>query len=131
MGILTIDHIVLTVKSVDASKYFYCDILGMEYEEFMSEESTKPRACLKFGNQKINLHQIDNLIHPGANNPTTGSADICFTSNKNVKEWILIFEKENIDIVKGPVDQLGAIKQLNSIYVRDPDLNLVEIANYK
>ena len=103
----------------------------MKYEEFFVDNTNELRSCLKFGNQKINLHQKDNLIYPGAENPTTGSADICLISDIDIKEWLAIFKKFNIGIVNGPVNQVGAEKDLYSIYVRDPDLNLVEISNYK
>ena len=129
--IISLDHIVLTVKSITKSKYFYSEILGLKYEEFKSDESDEYRSCLKFGNQKINLHQQDNLIQPGAKFPTTGSADICFISKLSINEWVKILDKNNVKIVKGPVSQVGANKNLRSIYIRDPDFNLVEIANYK
>tara|TARA_B100000686_G_C16350264_1_gene742462 strand:- start:5 stop:316 length:312 start_codon:yes stop_codon:yes gene_type:complete len=103
----------------------------MKYEEFNIDNSKEIRSCLKFGNQKINLHQLDNLIFPGAKSPTLGSADICFISNKNINEWLSIFKNNNIEVIKGPINQVGATNNLISIYVRDPDFNLVEIANYK
>ena len=131
LGNFSIDHMVLTVKSIKDAKDFYVSVLGMKYEEFYADSTNELRSCLKFGSQKINLHQKDNLIYPGAKNPTTGSADICLISDVDIKEWLAIFKKFNIDIVNGPVNQVGAEKDLYSIYVRDPDLNLVEISNYK
>ena len=129
--IKSLDHIVLTVRSINKTKLFYSEILGLKYEEFKDDDRDEYRSCLKFGDQKINLHQVDNLIYPGAKLPTSGSADICFISEVSVEDWINIFHTHNIKIVKGPINQIGAKKKLKSIYVRDPDLNLVEIANIK
>ncbi len=127
--IVSIDHIVLTVKDINRTVNFYCNILGMKYEEFKLSKNSNSRKCLKFGKQKINLHESNNLINPGAKLPKPGTADICFISEINILEWKNIFLKNSINIEFGPTDQIGADSKLRSIYVRDPDENLIEIAN--
>ena len=127
--IASIDHIVLTVRNINKSVDFYCNILGMKYEEFKLNKDSNLRKCLKFGKQKINLHEYDNLIIPGANIAKPGTADICFISEIDILEWRKIFITNSINIEFGPTDQLGADAKLRSIYVRDPDKNLIEIAN--
>lgn len=89
--IKSIDHIVLTIKDLDKTIYFYCNILGMKLEEFRLNKKTEIRKCLKFGNQKINIHEYNNLIKSGANivKPVTG--DICFISDVDVLEWEKVF----------------------------------------
>ena len=126
---LEIDHIVLTVSDIEKTISFYCNELGMRVENFSSKPNYEIRKCLKFGKQKINLHSIKNLIKPGAIKPIAGSADICFISSKPIKEWQRQFAKNSIKIVHGPVKQIGATSTLYSIYIRDPDQNLIEISN--
>ena len=126
---LKIDHIVITVKDINKSISFYSNILEMELKEFFSLSDNTTRKSLKFGNQKINLHEAVNPFKPHANNPMPGSLDICFISNKALDEWILTFTKYNIDIEDGPVLKTGANGPIKSIYVRDPDQNLIEISN--
>ena len=126
---LKIDHIVITVKDINKSISFYSNILEMELKEFFSLSDNTTRKSLKFGNQKINLHEAVNPFKPHANNPMPGSLDICFISDKALDEWILTFTKYNIDIEDGPVLKTGANGPIKSIYVRDPDQNLIEISN--
>lgn len=126
---LFIDHVVMTVKDINKSIYFYSNILNMELIEFVSTSDTTQRKSLKFGNQKINLHEAENPFKPHANRPMPGSLDICFISEKVLDEWILTFTKHNVDIEDGPVLKTGANGAIKSIYIRDPDLNLIEISN--
>ena len=126
---LFIDHVVMTVKDINKSIYFYSNILNMELIEFVSTSDTTKRKSLKFGNQKINLHEGGKPFKPHAHKPMPGSLDICFISEKVLDEWILTFTKHNIDIEDGPVLKTGANGAIKSIYIRDPDLNLIEISN--
>jgi catechol 2,3-dioxygenase-like lactoylglutathione lyase family enzyme len=127
--IKSIDHIVLTITDLDKTIYFYCNVLGMKLEEFKLGPNAIVRKCLKFGNQKINLHENNNLIKPGAKIAKPGTGDICFISDKNILEWEKIFISYKINIEHGPITQIGASGNLYSIYIRDPDENLIEISN--
>ncbi len=125
MAIDRLDHLVLTVVSIDRTVDFYTRVLEMEVIEFGNG-----RKALIFGNQKINLHEKGHEFEPKAFSPTPGSADLCFiTSNRleNVAEKIRAM---NIEIVEGPVARTGATGPIQSIYLRDPDQNLIEISTY-
>ena len=124
-----IDHVVITVSDINKSIDFYSNILGMELQEFSSSTDNVKRKSLKFGNQKINLHEVSKPFKPHANNPIPGAMDICFLSEINIDDWIKIFNKFNIKIEDGPVKKTGANGPIRSIYVRDPDKNLIEISN--
>ena len=126
---LFIDHVVITVTDVNKSIHFYSNILGMELQEFLSTTDNVKRKSLKFGTQKINLHEATKLFKPHAHNPLPGTMDICFLSEINVNDWIKIFDKFDIKIEDGPVIKTGANGTIKSIYVRDPDKNLIEISN--
>ena len=104
-------------------------ILGMELHEFLSTTDNVKRKSLKFGTQKINLHEASKPFKPHAHNPLPGTMDICFLSEINVNDWIKIFDKFDIKIEDGPVIKTGANGTIKSIYVRDPDKNLIEISN--
>lgn len=121
-----LDHLVLTVKDIDKTVEFYTKVLGMEKEVFKGT-----RVALKFGNQKINLHKIGNEFEPKAFNAKDGSADLCFI----IDMPLLVAKKyiESLDIVieEGIVSRTGANGEIDSIYLRDPDLNLIELSNYK
>lgn len=125
MDIQSIDHIVLTVKDINQTCDFYSRIMNMEVVKFGNG-----RKALKFGNQKINLHQLGNEIEPKAHKPTSGSVDLCFISTTPIEEIIKELNKKNVVIMDGPVARTGAIGKIESIYFRDPDLNLIEISNY-
>ncbi len=127
--ITSIDHIVLTSKDIDKTIFFYCDILGMKLEENLDEYKGKKRVYLKFGSQKINVHSEKQPFIPHAKNPISGAVDICFLSSLPVKHWMKTFKKNEIKVEIGPVQREGATDRLNSIYVRDPDMNLIEISN--
>ena len=127
--ITSIDHIVLTSKDVDKTIEFYTKVLGMTLERFPVANEKNERLALKFGNQKINIHDASSPFSPHAENPTSGSIDICFLSHIDLKEWSKIFAANNITIENGPIRKTGATGPLMSLYVRDPDGNLVEISN--
>ena len=127
--ITAIDHIVLTSKDVDKTIEFYTKVLGMTLESFPVANEKNKRLSLKFGNQKINIHNRSSPFSPHAKNPTSGSIDICFLSNVSLTEWRKIFASNNITIENGPVRKTGATGPLMSLYVRDPDGNLIEISN--
>ena len=126
---LNIDHVVITVSDMNKSIDFYSNILGMELHEFLSSTDNVKRKSLKFGKQKINLHEASKPFKPHAINPIPGAMDICFLSEINIDDWIKIFNKFNIKIEDGPVKKTGANGPIRSIYVRDPDKNLIEISN--
>ena len=126
---LFIDHVVITVTDINNSIHFYSNILGMELQEFLSTSDNVKRKSLKFGSQKINLHEASKPFKPHANNPIPSAMDICFLSEINIDDWIKIFNKFNIKIEDGPVKKTGANGPIRSIYVRDPDKNLIEISN--
>ena len=130
-GCLTsIDHIVLTASDMDKTISFYCDILGMELQELTPSGGLgEIRRSLKFGNQKINLHDERTPYKPHALNPVSGAVDICFLSSTPIETWKNIFSENNITIEDGPVQKTGAKGPIMSLYVRDPDLNLIEISN--
>jgi catechol 2,3-dioxygenase-like lactoylglutathione lyase family enzyme len=125
MKVARIDHLVLTVKDIDATCSFYQDILGMEVETFSVR-----RKALKFGNQKLNLHQKGSEFEPKAENPTPGAIDICFIVEDSLKDIQAELERKNIPI-QGIVQRTGAMGKMHSIYFRDPDENLIEVSNYK
>ncbi|MDM1405164.1 VOC family protein [Myroides marinus] len=126
MQIKNIDHIVLTVADIAKTIEFYTTVLGLELETFKEN-----REALKFGTQKINLHQKGNEFEPKALHPTTGSADLCFITTTPVEEVLLELKAKGIPIVEGIVDRTGANGLIESVYIRDPDNNLIELSNYK
>ena len=121
-----LDHLVLTVKDIDKTVDFYTKVLGIEKEIFKGT-----RVALKFGNQKINLHQLGNEFEPKAFNVKDGSADLCFIIDTPLNEAKNYIESLNIVIEEGIVSRTGANGEIDSIYLRDPDLNLIELSNYK
>lgn len=125
MGFIGIDHVVLTVKSIDKSLHFYCTVLGMT--EITFGQGRKAILC---GMQKINLHEVGNEFEPKALNPLPGSMDICFVTDKPLKEIMKELNAHKIAIIEGPIEKIGANGKMLSIYIRDPDQNLVEISNY-
>ena len=126
---LFIDHVVITVNDINKSIDFYTNVLGMELNDFASSLDNIKRKSLKFGNQKINLHENLKPFKPHALNPTPGSMDICFVSMKSLDQWMKIFKNSQIQIEEGPVIKTGANGPIKSIYIRDPDNNLIEISN--
>lgn len=122
-----IDHFVLTVASIDETADFYERALGMRRETFRAADGTA-RVALRFGAQKINLHEAGREFDPKARVPTRGSADFCLLTSAPLSAWIERFDDAGVPIVEGPVQRSGAEGPILSIYVRDPDGNLVEIA---
>jgi catechol 2,3-dioxygenase-like lactoylglutathione lyase family enzyme len=125
MQIDRIDHFVLTVRDIEATCEFYTRVLGMQVVTFAGG-----RKALQFGRQKINLHQAGKEFEPKAISPTAGSGDFCLITQTPLEEVIAHIRSCGVEIVEGPVPKTGAIGTLNSVYVRDPDGNLVEISNY-
>jgi catechol 2,3-dioxygenase-like lactoylglutathione lyase family enzyme len=113
-AVRSLDHLVLTVRDLDATIAFY-GRLGMRHEEFASG-----RHALRFGAQKLNLHVAEHEVEPHAEHPTPGSADLCFLVDR--------LDLEELEIELGPVEREGAAGRLRSVYVRDPDGNLVELS---
>lgn len=120
-----LDHFVLTVKDIDKTVKFYENVLGMKKEIFKEN-----RIALKYGNSKINLHQLGNEFEPKAFNVKTGSADLCFIIDSSIIEAKKYIESLGIKIEEGIVKRTGANGEINSIYLRDPDKNLIELSNY-
>jgi catechol 2,3-dioxygenase-like lactoylglutathione lyase family enzyme len=126
MKIDSIDHVVLTVKDINATCEFYSKVLGMEVVTF-----GEGRKALAFGSQKINLQQLGRESTLVADKPTSGSADICFVTSVPVSEVITHLNSCGVRLVGGPVERNGARGMMLSVYFRDPDLNLVEVSNYE
>ncbi len=123
MRIDRIDHLVLTVASIEAACAFYAGVLGMEVVRF-----GEGRTALRFGGQKINLHEAGAELSPHAARPTPGSADFCLIAAGPLDRVIAHLEARGVPIEEGPVARTGARGPIRSIYLRDPDGNLVEIA---
>lgn len=125
MSFVGIDHIVLTVKSLKTTIDFYCSILGMTEVTFGNG-----RKAILCGSQKINLHEAGNEFEPKAFCPLPGAADICLITSTPLEEMQVKLDQHKIVIIEGPVERTGARGKIYSIYVRDPDQNLIEISNY-
>jgi catechol 2,3-dioxygenase-like lactoylglutathione lyase family enzyme len=120
----SLDHVVLTVRDLARSRDFYGRVLGM----VVREQENRPLA-LHFGNQKLHLHQAGKEFSPKAAAPTPGAGDLCFLTAIPLEDLITRLDGEGIAIEVGPVTREGATGRIRSIYVRDPDGNLIEIAN--
>ncbi|MEO9515154.1 MAG: VOC family protein [Paracoccaceae bacterium] len=125
--VTALDHLVLTVASIANTIHFYTHILGMRAEEFQAADGTS-RHALKFGDQKINLHEIGSEFDPKARVPTAGSADLCFLTDTPIEQWQSHLNANNIAVTDGPIKRTGATCPILSMYVRDPDGNLIEIS---
>jgi catechol 2,3-dioxygenase-like lactoylglutathione lyase family enzyme len=125
MKITRLDHLVLTVTNIEITTDFYQRVLGMEKHLF-----AEGRTALKFGQQKINLHQAGNEFEPRANAPTPGSADLCFVTETPLPEAMQHAKNCGVDILEGPVARTGAAGPMTSFYFCDPDLNLIEVCGY-
>ena len=119
-----LDHLVLTVKDVEASCGFYTAVLGMETVEFSGG-----RKALAFGSQKINLHQAGSEFAPHAERPVPGSADLCFITSLPLERVMHHLVEQRVVVIAGPVRRTGAQGPICSVYFRDPDGNLIELAN--
>lgn len=124
MNLIRLDHFVLTVADMEATCRFYSELLGMEVVTFGAG-----RKALHFGQQKINLHEVGKEFEPKAGKPTSGSADLCFITDTPLKKVIEQIEQYGISIEEGPVKRTGALGPIVSVYLRDPDHNLIEISN--
>ena len=125
MRIDRLDHLVLTVRDVDATCSFYVRVLGMQLVTF-----GEARKALAFGRQKINLHQAGREFEPKAALPTPGSADLCVITDVPLDEVIAHLTACGVAVVEGPVMRTGATGPIRSVYFRDPDGNLIEVSNY-
>lgn len=125
----SLDHIVLTVKDIPATIKWYGEMLNMTHISFTS--GGVDRHALKFGDQKINLHQSGKEFEPKAQTVQPGSGDLCFLVEDNVDDVLARLKEKSIDVLEGGavVDRTGARGKIRSVYVRDPDGNLIELSN--
>jgi catechol 2,3-dioxygenase-like lactoylglutathione lyase family enzyme len=123
-----LDHLVLTTSRESACVHFYTQVLGMQLESFIGGTPPVERRAFKFGNQKINLHVQGSEFEPKAHLPVPGSQDLCFIASIPLEQVIQRLGAANWPIVEGPVLRTGATQKIRSVYVRDPDLNLIEIS---
>ncbi|GFM62041.1 VOC family protein [Pseudomonas capsici] len=120
-----LDHLVLTTCDAAACEDFYTRIMGMSLETFGNG-----RTAFRFGQQKINLHVRGHEFEPKAHLPVPGALDLCFIAAGPLDEVIAHLRQQNWPIIEGPVQRTGATGPIRSVYVRDPDLNLIEISEY-
>ena len=123
--IIAIDHFVLTVRSVEDTLAFYQRVLGIGSERIAGRP-----VALKFGSNKINLHQTDRTFEPKAARPTPGGGDFCLITDQPIEQIIERLKREGVAIEVGPIERNGARGQMMSVYFRDPDENLVEVSSY-
>lgn len=126
MRIDRLDHLVLTVADLDATIQFYVSVLGMTDTLFGDG-----RHALTFGSSKINLHLAGHEFEPKALHAQPGSADLCFVVDEPIDQIVSILTSAGVHIEEGPVDRTGATGSIRSVYVRDPDRNLIELSNYR
>lgn len=124
MLIERLDHLVLTVADIERTVAFYRDVLGMRPETFGDG-----RTALHFGQSKINLHQAGQEFEPHARNPVAGSADLCFLAAEPLDAVVARLAAHGVPVEEGPVRRTGATGPLRSVYLRDPDGNLIELSN--
>ncbi|MFY0617012.1 VOC family protein [Shimia sp.] len=120
-----LDHLVLTVASIDATVAFYRDVLGFGVVAFGDG-----RLALSFGEQKINLHEAGREFEPKADRPTPGSADLCLIATTPLDAVVVHLQQQGVTIEEGPIARTGAMGPIHSVYFRDPDRNLIEVCNY-
>ncbi|MFF1397388.1 VOC family protein [Streptomyces sp. NPDC058287] len=125
MRIDRLDHLVLTVHDLDATVAFYTKVLGMEAVTFRGG-----RRALTFGHSKINLHEAGREFEPKAARPTPGSEDLCLIVDEPVDRIVAELASHGVPLEEGPVERTGATGAILSVYVRDPDDNLIELSNY-
>jgi catechol 2,3-dioxygenase-like lactoylglutathione lyase family enzyme len=121
-----LDHLVLTVRDIHETCAFYTAVLGMRVEQFGDG-----RIALRFGQQKINLHEAGREFEPKAGRPTAGSADLCFLTTTRPEQAIEHLQACGIDVIEGPVPRAGAAGPIDSLYFRDPDANLIELGHLR
>lgn len=124
MEISKLDHFVLTVRDTEETVSFYTSVMGMKKEMF-----GQGRIALKYGDQKINIHALGDKFEPKASKPVPGSADLCFITKTPLNEAISHVKSFGVEIIEGPVERRGANGTILSFYFRDPDNNLIEVAN--
>jgi catechol 2,3-dioxygenase-like lactoylglutathione lyase family enzyme len=118
-----LDHLVLTCTDLEATKAFYTQVLQMRLETFGAG-----RIAFRFGNQKINLHQRGQEFEPKAHLPVPGALDLCFIATVPLDDVVKHLGQAGWPIKEGPVERTGATGRIRSVYLRDPDLNLIEIS---
>ena len=123
-----LDHLVLTTARREACVDFYTRVLGMQLESFIGGTPPVERQAFKFGNQKINLHVQGREFEPKAHLPVPGALDLCFIATIPLEQVIQRLQAAAWPIVEGPVMRTGATQKIRSVYVRDPDFNLIEIS---
>lgn len=123
----SLDHLVLTVADIPATVAFYRDVLGMQAQVFHPADGTT-RTALSFGAQKINLHQAGAEFAPKAAHPAPGTADLCFLTTQPLSDWADHFAQSGVTIEQGPIRRTGAQGPIDSLYIRDPDGNLIEVS---
>ena len=123
-----LDHIVITTIDIDKCIDFYTRVLGMKLESFIGNGVT--RQALQFGNQKINIHVRGKEFEPKAHLPVSGALDFCLIASVPLDDVIAKLKEQNWPILEGPVPRTGATGKIRSVYMRDPDLNLIEISEY-
>ncbi|KOC90294.1 VOC family protein [Winslowiella iniecta] len=120
-----LDHLVLTTRDINGCIDFYTRVLGMELVKFGNN-----RVAFLFGQQKINVHEYGKEIEPKAHLPVPGSLDLCFIASQPLADIAAHLQSMKVTIVDGPVSRTGARGAITSYYLRDPDLNLIEISRY-
>lgn len=123
-----LDHLVLTTAREAACVDFYTRVLGMQLETFMGGTPAVARRAFKFGNQKINLHVQGSEFEPKAHLPVPGALDLCFIVDRPLEDVVRHLAACDWPIVEGPVLRTGATGKIRSVYVRDPDFNLIELS---
>jgi catechol 2,3-dioxygenase-like lactoylglutathione lyase family enzyme len=123
-----LDHLVLTTCDEAACVDFYTRVLGMQLESFVGGTPPVTRQAFRYGNQKINLHVRGKEHEPKAHLPVPGALDLCFIASVPLAQVIAHLQEMNWPILEGPVMRTGATQKIRSVYVRDPDLNLIEIS---
>jgi catechol 2,3-dioxygenase-like lactoylglutathione lyase family enzyme len=123
-----LDHLVLTTFNEEACVHFYTRVMGMTLESFVGGTPPVMRQAFKFGHQKINLHIRGKEFEPKAHVPVPGALDLCFIASVPLDEVIVRLNAADWPILEGPVTRTGATQKIRSVYVRDPDLNLIEIS---
>ncbi|MBI1418697.1 MAG: VOC family protein [Limimaricola sp.] len=127
MQVTSLDHLVLTVADIEATAAFYARVLGMTRQAFRAADGSL-RVALSFGRQKINLHAAGREFDPKARHPVPGSADLCFLTGAPLADWQAHFAACGVPVEAGPVARTGATGPITSLYIRDPDGNLVEVS---
>ena len=126
MQIDRLDHLVLTVQNLEVTCDFYRRVLGIRVTAFGDN-----RRALAFGAHKINLHEYGREFEPKAAHPLPGSADVCFVTDTPLAEVVAHLAACGVPLIEGPVERTGATGKILSVYIRDPDLNLIELCNYE